>query len=74
MELYKEVDQLSMDFTAKNYNYFTKLLDMCFNGAQDQQIEKISRCYDLNAIYPIYLDHYNKINIRVTKERIKANL
>jgi radical SAM superfamily enzyme YgiQ (UPF0313 family) len=74
MEFYKEVDNLSMDFTEKNFNYFTELLDMCFNGANDQQIEKTMRSCDLNAIYPVYLEHYNKINIRITKERLKADL
>jgi len=74
MEFYSEVDQLSMGFAQKSYNYFSQLLNMCFNGAKDEQIEEMSRSYDLNAIYPIYLEHYNKINIRVTKERIKASL
>lgn len=71
MDLFDQKDQLCEDYSIKNYKFFTECLDMSANNASISQMEKLITLYNLDGIYQPYTDLYNKINIRVTKERLK---
>ena len=72
--LYKDLDLLCEDYRQKNYELFIACINMSANDANVKQIQNVVQDAKLENIYDQYVDIYNKINIRVSKERILANL
>lgn len=73
-EMYTNLDSLCKEYSEKNFRFFAKCLDLCFHKASNEQIDNLIQEYKLNELYQLYLAQYNKINIRVTKERVMYHL
>ena len=73
-DMYAKFDSLCQEYAEKNSRFFSQCLDRCFHKASDEQIDNLIREYNLNELYQLYLAQYNKINIRVTKERVMYHL
>ena len=73
-DMYAKFDSLCQEYAEKNFRFFSQCLDLCFHKASDEQIDNLIREYNLNELYQLYLAQYNKINIRVTKERVMYHL
>lgn len=71
INLFDELYRLNDEYRNYNMLFYETCLDMCANGAKHEQLDKLIRQFDLNKMYKPYTDIYNKINTRVTKERLR---
>lgn len=69
--LFEQKDNLCEKYRIKNYEFFLKCIDMSANGAREEHFDKLIEAYRLDDIYQPFVEIYNKINIRITKERLK---
>ncbi|HBB29584.1 MAG TPA: hypothetical protein DC000_10145 [Clostridiales bacterium] len=70
MHHFTELDDVCRKYDDINYKFANKAIDMCANGATQDQLDKLLEQTNLNGIYDEYLSLYNLTNLRVVKERL----
>lgn len=71
MKDYSILDSLCEEYNYKNYELVCKAISLIRDNAKDEALQSLSRQYNLSDVYEPYVNIYNRLNVRITKERIK---